>query len=69
MASTSCVSIYEHFDSIASEFHLCIFAEADGDATRIYSDHLKEAEAALVRGEPPPDDPLPGVTVERSVSS
>ena len=48
------ISLHYH---IAKEFHLRIFDANDGVAARSYSSHLKEAEAALARGETPPDEP------------
>ena len=49
--------VFEKMDGIASEFHLCIFAEGDEAAAREYAENLKEAEAAVARGESPPETP------------
>ena len=56
--------VLEKMDHIASEYHLCIFAAVDEAAARKYTKLLKEAEAAVARGEPSPETPLPGDTVE-----
>ena len=56
--------VFEKMDGIASEFHLCIFAEGDEAAAREYAENLKEAEAAVARGESPPETPLPGDMIE-----
>ena len=56
--------VLENMDLIAKEYHLCIFAVADEVAARKYATLLKEAEAAVARGEPSPETPIPGDTVE-----
>ena len=43
--------VMEKYDDIAKEFHLCILAVADEEAARDYASRLKEAEAAVSRGE------------------
>ena len=50
--------VCEGFDVIACEYHLCMFAEVDEVAARMYSAHLLEAEAAVARGEPPSVVPI-----------
>ena len=56
--------VLENMDLIAKECHLCIFAVADEAAAREYATLLKEAEAAVALGEPPPETPIPEGTVE-----
>ena len=56
--------VMEKYDDIAKEFHLCILAVADEEAARDYASRLQEAEAAVSRGETPPETPVPEGTVE-----
>ena len=56
--------VLEKLDGIASDIYLCIFAAEDEAAARKHAENLKETEAAVARGESPPETPLPGDMIE-----